>query len=70
MADAAQAYQDALHLEPDLAEARWNLALAYVTLNRPADAMAEFEAFIALRPDSSDADQARAHIAELDKLTR
>ena len=70
MEDAAQAYQDALRVEPDLAEAHWNLALAFEALNRPSDAIAEFEAFIALRPDSSDADQARAHIAELDKLTR
>jgi tetratricopeptide (TPR) repeat protein len=70
MEDAVQAYQDALRVEPDLAEAHWNLALAFEALNRPSDAIAEFEAFIALRPDSSDADQARAHIAELDKLTR
>jgi regulator of sirC expression with transglutaminase-like and TPR domain len=65
MAEAIQVYQDALRLEPKLAEAHWNLALAYTALNRPADAIAEFEAFVALRPDSPDADQARSFIDEL-----
>ncbi len=69
MSEAIEAYQNAVRLEPDLAEAHWNLALAYATLNRPADAIAEFEAFIALRPESPEADQARAYIDELGKLT-
>jgi rhomboid protease GluP len=67
MTEAVQVYQDALRLEPTLAEAHWNMALAYTSLNRPADAIAEFEAFIALRPDSVDADQARTFIDELEE---
>ena len=67
MAEAADAYQSALRLQPDLAEAHWNLALAYDALRRPADAIAEFQAFIALSPTSPDADRARAFIAELQK---
>ena len=67
VAEAASAYQDAVRLEPSLAEAHWNLALAYAALERPADAITEFEAFIDLRPTSSDADRARAFIAELQK---
>jgi rhomboid protease GluP len=68
MAEAIDAYQNAVRLEPDLAEAHWYLALAYTRLNRPADAIAAFEAFIALRPDSAKADEARAHIAELQEF--
>jgi rhomboid protease GluP len=68
MDDAAEAYRNALRLEPELAEAHWNLALAYVTLNRPAQAIAEFEAFVTLRPDSPDAEQARTYITELEKF--
>ncbi len=68
MSEAVEAYQNAVRLEPDLAEAHWNLALAYVTLNRPAEAISEFETFIALRPDSSKADQARTYIAELQEF--
>jgi rhomboid protease GluP len=67
MSEAARAYEDALRREYDLAEAHWNLALAYAALGRSADAIAEFEAFIALRPDSPDTDRARVFIAELRK---
>lgn len=67
MTEAARAYEDALRLEYDLAEAHWNLALAYAALGRSTDAIAEFEAFIALRPDSPDTDRARVFIAELRK---
>jgi regulator of sirC expression with transglutaminase-like and TPR domain len=66
-AEAAGAYQDALRRQPELAEAHWNLALAYVALDRPAQAIAEFEAFLTLRPDSPDADRARAFIDQLQK---
>ena len=65
MTEAIPMYQDALRLEPKLAEAHLNLALAYIVLNRPADAIAELEAFLALRPDSPGANRARALIDEL-----
>lgn len=68
LVEASHAFQNALRLEPNLAEARWNLALTYIGLDRPADAIAEFEAFLALRPDSPEADQAHAFVAELEKL--
>lgn len=66
-AEAAGAYQDALRRQPDLAEAHWNLALAYAALDRPAEASAEFQTFVDLKPESPDADRARAFIDQLQK---
>jgi rhomboid protease GluP len=64
-AEAVEAYLAALRLRPDLPEAHWNLALAYVALERYADAITEFETFIALNPASPDAERARTFIARL-----
>jgi len=69
VAEAARAYENALRLEPGLAEAHWNLALAYVGLGRAPEAIAEFEAFITLKPVSPDAERARAFITELQQPT-
>jgi rhomboid protease GluP len=64
-AEAAEAYAAALRQRPDLAAAHWNLALAYVTLGRYPEAIAAFEAYVALSPDSPDAERARTFINQL-----
>ena len=50
---AAQAYESAIELEPDLSPAHWNLALTYLELGRTADARSQFEIYLKLNPDEA-----------------
>lgn len=52
-AGAAQAFEAAVQKAPDLPEVRVNLALAYMRLNRPADAVAQLEKAAALGPNDA-----------------
>jgi len=44
--------QQAVALQPDYAEAHFSLAQTYAKLNRPADALREYEETLRLRPDN------------------
>ncbi len=49
--DAVKVYSEALHKEPDFAEAHLNLSYAYEKLNHPREARAEFERACKLNTD-------------------
>ncbi len=51
--EAIQAYQKAILLDPDYAEARQRLGLAYANLNRYPEALQEFKEVVRLQPQSA-----------------
>lgn len=65
-AQAAEAYEQALALEPDLSPAHWNLALSYIDLRRYAEAQSQLEAYLDLNPD--EADQVQPYLDELQRF--
>ncbi len=67
-AEAAAAYERAVSVKSDLSEARWNLALTYVALGRHQEAIEQFRAYLDVAPDKEGAAQARAWIAQLERL--
>jgi Flp pilus assembly protein TadD len=62
---AEAAFLRALSLNDVYAPARYNLGLTYAALNRPADAIPNFEAYLKLKPNALDADRVRSWIAQL-----
>lgn len=67
-AEAAAAYERALGIDPNLAAARWNLALVYVALDRRQAALEQFRAYLTVAPGEKEAAQARTWIAQLEGL--
>jgi rhomboid protease GluP len=63
---AAEAYESALALEPELEPAQWNLALTYLQLGRYDNARAGFESYLRLVPDA--ALEVQPYLDELDRL--
>ena len=63
---AAQAYESALALEPDLSSAHWNLALTYLDLARYTDARTHFETYLVLNP--GEAGEVQPYLDELSDL--
>ncbi|MBI5095932.1 MAG: serine protease [Candidatus Hydrogenedentes bacterium] len=64
--DRAEAsFLKALSMNADYAPARYNLGLAYVALNRPADAAQNFEGYLKAKPNAPDAEHVRAWITQL-----
>lgn len=61
----AEHLRQALALDPGLAEAHNYLAQAYLALGRRADAIAEYEAYVAAAPEAHDAEQTRRIINAL-----
>ena len=55
MPDAAAEYEAALRIDPDLAEAHYDLGLALSGMGRPAEALSHFEAALKIRPDYAEA---------------
>ncbi|MFN2290888.1 MAG: rhomboid family intramembrane serine protease [Anaerolineae bacterium] len=63
---AAEAYEQALALEPEDTASHWNLALTYLQLERYADARQHFEDYLALNPDARA--EVQPYLDELDRL--
>lgn len=61
------AYQEAARLDPTYAEPHRELGLLYRAQNRPEQARAEFERYLALSPKAVDAPIIRGYLAELGK---
>ncbi len=60
-------YQQALAVQADLADAHWGLALAAAARQDDAVALAHFERFLQLAPQSNQAEQARASMREIER---
>jgi rhomboid protease GluP len=63
---AAEAYELALELDPSDAASHWNLGLTYLQLNRYAEARAEFETYLQLKPGA--AEEVQPYLDEIDRL--
>jgi rhomboid protease GluP len=63
---AIDAYCSALELDPQDAPSHWNLALTYLQVDRYAEARAQFEAYLQLRPDA--ASDVQPYLDELQHL--
>ena len=63
--DAEDAFQKAVVLDPEHAGAHYNLALALANAGQPKDAVTHLEAYLALRPDATDAGEVREWIGKL-----
>jgi thioredoxin-like negative regulator of GroEL len=63
--EALPQFERAVAADPQLAKARYLLALCYVNAGQPARAKAELEAFLELAPDDPDAPAAREMLGYL-----
>ncbi len=65
-AEAIDEYKKALDLNPDLTQARYNLALLLINSGQNQSAVLELKAFIKQSPDDSDAPKARELVKRLE----
>jgi tetratricopeptide (TPR) repeat protein len=61
--DAEQAFRSALEINGEMAEAERSLAATLSQLGRAAEAREHLSRYLELRPDASDADEVREHLA-------
>lgn len=64
--EAVSAYQKAIHLDPKLFQARLNLGILLLMMNRPADAAPQLEQAVALKPHDA---QAHLFLGRAEALT-
>ena len=65
-AEAISEYKKALELNPDLAQARYNLALLLINSGKNKPALLELKAFLKQSPEDSDASKARDLVKRLE----
>ncbi len=65
--EAKAAFEQALKLKPDHADAHFQLAMCYVNLGKLPEATGEFEQYLKLAPEGQYAAQAKALVAQLKK---
>ena len=63
--EALRALRTALHFEPQYADAHWNMAQTYEYLGETDEARLHWMAYLEQDPNSSSAEEARQHLAEL-----
>ena len=63
--EALRALRTALHFEPQYADAHWNMAQTYEYLGETDEARLHWLAYLEQDPNSSSAEEARQHLAEL-----
>jgi Tfp pilus assembly protein PilF len=70
MAEAAEQFQRAVQLNPQMADAHFQLALAQMNLGKMPEALKSLETYLSLSPTGSNADMAKSLIPELKKMIK
>ena len=70
MAEAAVQFERAVQLNPNMAQAHFQLALALMNMGKMPEALVAMEKSLALAPTGADADMAKAMIPELKKMIK
>ena len=70
MAEAAEQFQRAVQMNPQMADAHFQLALAQMNLGKMPEALKSLETYLSIAPTGSNADMAKALIPELKKMIK
>jgi Tfp pilus assembly protein PilF len=70
MAEAAEQFQRAVQMNPQMADAHFQLALAQMNLGKMPEALKSLEQYLVLSPTGSNAEMAKSLIPELKKMIK